>query len=160
MSVVLAAVVAGLIGTAAMDLGNWVAFRLGLVYKVSPEIIGRMMSGWLGGRFVYASPAELPSPDNAARRGVAFHYLIGVTLALPFVLGWWALAGAPPGPAALVGYGVATSLISFGVMFPALGLGALGLKAGIKQPLTSLYNHALYGVGLWGGVELISTLAP
>lgn len=160
MVLIIAAVVAGAIGTAAMDLGNWVAFRLGLVHQVSPEIIGRMISGWATGRFVYASPAELPTPPDAARRGLGYHYLIGVTLAVPFVVTWWLLTGAPPGFVALAAYGLSTSVISIGFMFPSLGLGPLGLKAGLKQPLTSLYNHALYGVGLWGGVALVTAFRP
>jgi hypothetical protein len=79
------------------------------------------------------------------------HYSIGVAFALAFVglapAGW--LERPSPVPAVL--FGVATVVVPFFVMQPALGLGVASSR--VPQPsqarLKSLATHTIFGVGLY-----------
>lgn len=83
--------------------------------------------------------------------GLVTHYLIGITLAAVFVVviaPQW-LARPTLGPA--LSYGIATVLMPYFVMQPALGLGVASAAA--RRPtqarLKSLATHTMYGVGMY-----------
>lgn len=154
---VVTGVVAGLLGTLAMDLLNKLVARTGMLLRIDVRILGRMAVGWTRGRFRYGHPEEM-EPVNAERLyGFATHYLIGVGLAVPFVLGWIALIGGTVSPAWALAYGVATTAASWFFVYPSMGLGAFGTRSpdGTKAVLTPLANHFFYGVGLAVGVGLM-----
>lgn len=156
MSFVGMAVVAGVFGTLAMDLLNLLLARTGMISRIDVAMIGRMAGGWAGGRFRYGHPSEMKHLANEMVYGYVTHYVIGVSLALPYVLGWALLVGGPASPIWAVFYGVATTVASWFFVFPSMGFGMLGRRSpeGLKAPLSSLANHLFYGVGIAVGIAL------
>ncbi|MGD8319552.1 MAG: DUF2938 family protein [Gemmatimonadota bacterium] len=157
MDLVIAAVVAGVVGTAVMDLGNLLFARLGVISRVDLRILGRMARGWARGRFRYADPSEMEKIRHEAVYGAATHYCIGVGLAASYLLGWELLVGGRASPAFAVIYGIATTAASWFLVYPSMGFGVLGLRSpeGWKAALSSLSNHLFYGLGLAAGVVLV-----
>jgi hypothetical protein len=157
MNLVLTGVAAGVLGTLAMDVLNLLFSRTGVLLKIDAAMIGRMAAGWTSGRFRYAHPGEMKEVANERLLGYVTHYAIGVSLALPFVLGWDLLIGGPAPPPWAFAYGVATTAASWFFVYPSMGMGALGRRSpdGIKAPLSSLANHLFYGAGLAAGVSLL-----
>lgn len=157
MDLLLTGIVAGVIGTLAMDLLNNLIARTGVLLKIDVAMIGRMAAGWTRGRFRYGHPDEMERVPNQMVYGYLAHLAIGVVLAVPFVLCWDFWAGGPASPTGAVIYGIATTAASFFLVYPSMGLGAFGMKSPerIKALITPLANHFFYGVGLAVGVVLI-----
>jgi hypothetical protein len=157
MDLVIAVLVIGVIGTAVMDLGNILFARFGVISRVDLRILGRMARGWARGRFRYAGPGEMEETHNEAILGFLTHYSIGVGLAIPYLLGWELIVGGSASPAYAVIYGVGTTVASWFLVYPSMGLGVLGLKSpeGWKPAFSSLSNHLFYGIGLAGGLVLM-----
>lgn len=145
-----------MLGTLVMDLLNNLVARTGMILRIDVRMIGRMAAGWRRGRFLYGNPEEM-EPVNAERMyGLATHYLIGVGLAVPFLLGWVVFIGGAVSPAWALAYGVATTAASWFLVYPSMGLGAFGRRSpdGCRAVLTPLANHFFYGAGLAIGVGL------
>ena len=157
MDLVVTGVVAGVLGTLAMDWLNLLFARPGMISKIEVGMIGRMGVGWAHGRFRYRHPSEMEQVANEKLYGYVTHYAIGVGLAVPYVLGWDLLVGGPASPAWALAYGVATTVASYFFVYPSMGLGVCGRRSpeGIKAPLSSLANHLFYGVGLAVGIALV-----
>ena len=156
MNIILTGVVAGVLGTLAMDLLNHLFSKIGMISKIDVATIGRMAAGWLRGRFRYGHPSEMEQVVNELFYGYLTHYTIGVSLALPFVLGWDLLAGGAPSPVRALVYGLATTAASWFFVYPSMGFGVFGWRSpdGIKSTITSLANHLFFGVGMAVGVAL------
>ncbi|MFC1816788.1 DUF2938 family protein [Thermodesulfobacteriota bacterium] len=145
-----------MLGTLVMDLLNLLFARTGMLSKIDVGMIGRMAVGWSRGRFRYGHPSEMEQVGNEMLYGYVTHYTIGVSLALPYVLGWDLLVGGPVSPVWALAYGLATTVASYCFVFPSMGLGVFGRRSpeGIRAPLSSLANHLFYGVGLAVGIAL------
>jgi hypothetical protein len=156
MDLVVTGVVAGVLGTVAMDSLNHLFARTGMLLKIDMRMIGRMSAGWARGRFRYRNPGEMEQIANEKLYGYITHYTIGVSLALPYVLGWDLLVGGPASPLWALAYGVATTVASYFFVFPSMGLGVFGRRSpeGIRSPLSSLVNHLFFGVGMAVAVGL------
>jgi len=156
MDLVVTGVVAGVLGTVAMDLLNHLFARIGVISKIDVGMIGRMSAGWARGRFCYRHPGEMEQVASERLYGYLTHYAIGVGLAVPYVLGWRLLVGGPASPAWALAYGVATTVASWFLVYPSMGLGAFGRRSpeGMRAPLSSLANHLFYGAGLAVAVAL------
>ena len=156
MDLVVMGVVAGVLGTLAMDSLNLLFARIGMLSKIDVAMIGRMAMGWAHGRFRYGHPSEIEQVSNEVIYGYVAHYAIGVSLAVPYVLGWDLLIEGPASPVWALVYGVATTVASYFFVFPFMGFGALGRRSpeGIRAPLSSLANHLFYGVGMAVAVAL------
>ena len=150
MDLVVAGVVAGVLGTLAMDSLNLLFARAGLITKIDVGMIGRMAVGWARGRFRYGHPSEMEEAANEKLFGYVTHHAIGVGFAVPYVLGWDLLIGGPASPAWAVVYGVATTVASWLLVYPSMGFGVFGRRSpeGLKAPLSSLANHLFFGLGL------------
>ena len=157
MDLVAMGVVAGVLGTLAMDSLNLLFARTGMLSKIEVGMIGRMAVGWARGRFCYGHPSEMEQVANEMLYGYVTHYTIGVGFAVPYVLGWDLLIGWPASPVWALAYGVATTVASYFFVFPSMGFGVFGRRSpeGIRAPLSSLANHLFYGVGLAVGVALV-----
>jgi hypothetical protein len=157
MDLIVLGVVAGVLGTLAMDLLNLLFARMGILSKIDVGMIGRMAVGWARGNFCYEHTGEMKQVANEMIYGYAAHYTIGVSLALPYVIGWDLLIGGPASPIWALAYGVSTTVASYFLVFPSMGLGAFGRRSpeGIRAPLSSLTNHLFYGVGFAVGVALV-----
>ena len=156
MDLFVTGVVAGVLGTLAMDLLNFLFARTGMLTKIDAVMIGRMTVGWIHGRFRYEHPGEMKEAANEKLYGYITHYIIGVCLALPFVFGWDLVVGGSASPIWALAYGVATTVASYFFVYPSMGLGAFGRRSpeGIRAPLSSLANHLFYGVGMAVAVAL------
>ncbi|MHC4664652.1 MAG: DUF2938 family protein [Planctomycetota bacterium] len=156
MDLILTGGVAGVLGTLAMDSLNHLFARTGILTKIEVGMIGRMSAGWAHGRFRYGHPDEMKQVANEMLYGYVTHYTIGVSLALPYVIGWDLLVGGPVSPVWALAYGFATTVASLFFVFPSMGLGVLGRRSpeGIRSPLSSLANHLFYGVGMAIAVAL------
>ena len=157
MGLVVTGFVAGVLGTLAMDLLNILVARTGVLLKIDLGMIGRMVVGWAHGRFRYGHPGEMQQVANETLYGYIAHYIIGVGLAVPYVLGWDLVVGGPASPVWAVVYGVATTAASYFFVYPSMGLGAFGRRSpeGIRALLSPLANHFFYGVGLAVVVALL-----
>ena len=157
MDIVVMGIVAGVLGTIAMDALNLLFAQTGMLSKIEVGMIGRMAAGWARGRFRYGHPSEMKQVANETLYGYVTHYAIGVSLALPYVIGWALLIGGPVSPVWALAYGVATTVASWFFVYPSMGFGVFGRKSpdGIKAPLSSLANHVFYGVGLAVGIALM-----
>jgi hypothetical protein len=157
MDIVLMGVAAGVLGTLVMDLLNHLFARTGVLTRIDIGTIGRMSAGWLRGRFRYRHPGEMEEVAGEMLCGYVAHYTIGVGLAVTFVLGWDLLVGGPVSPTWALAYGVATTVASYFLVFPSMGLGVFGRRSpeGIRAPLSSLANHLFYGVGMAVAVALV-----
>ena len=150
MDLILMGVIAGVLGTFAMDILNLLFARTGVLLRIDAGMIGRMSAGWALGRFCYRHPSEMKPVANEKLIGYITHYSIGVGLAVPFVLGWTHLFGGPASPVWALAYGVATTVASVFVVYPCMGFGIFGWRSpeGIRAPLSSLANHFFFGVGM------------
>lgn len=150
MNLVVTGVIAGVFGTLAMDLLNHLVSRTGALLRIDVGMIGRMSAGWARGRFCYRNPGEMEQVARESLIGYITHYSIGVGLAVPFVLGWALLDEGPVSPAWALCYGVATTIASWFIVYPSMGLGVFGRRSpeGIKAPLSSLANHLFFGIGM------------
>ena len=156
MDLIVTGVVAGVLGTLAMDLINHLFARTGMLLRIDVRMIGRMSAGWVRGRFRYRHPGEMEQVANETLYGYLTHYAIGLGLAIPFVLGWDLLVGGLVSPVWTLAYGVATTVASVFIVYPSMGLGVFGRRSpeGIKAPLSSLANHFFFGVGMAVAVAL------
>jgi hypothetical protein len=157
MELILKGIVAGVFGTFIMDSLNHLFALIGVISKIDMRIIGRMAVGWTKGRFKYNHPEEMECVTNEMVYGYFTHYAIGVGLAIPFMLGWNLLVGGPVSPLWTFVYGVATTVASLFFVYPSMGFGMFGWRSpeGIKSSLSSLANHAFFGVGMAVAVALI-----
>lgn len=156
MELVLMGVTAGVSGTLVMDVLNLLLARIGILAQIDVRMIGKASYGWMRGRFLYEHPSELPQISGALVRGYVTHYLIGVTLAIAYLIGWHLFSDSPPSAVWAIVYGVATTVAAYFFLLPSIGLGICGRHSpqGIKLPLTSLINHLFYGLGLAGVIAL------
>ena len=157
MDLILTGVLAGVLGTLAMDLLNLLFAHIGVLLRIDVGMIGRMSAGWARGRFCYSHPSEMKPVANEKLIGFITHFSIGVALAIPFVLGWDLWIGGRASPVWAVVYGVATTVASLFFVYPSMGLGVFGRKSPerIRAFITPLANHLFYGVGLAVGVVLV-----
>ncbi len=157
MDLIATGVVAGVLGTLVMDSLNHLFARTGMLSKIDVGMIGRMSAGWARGRFRYRHPGEMEQVGNETLYGYVTHYIIGVGLAVTYVLGWDLLVGGPASPVWALAYGIATTVASYFFVFPSMGLGVFGRRSpeGIRSPLSSLANHFFYGVGIAVGIALM-----
>ncbi len=157
MDIIVTGVVAGILGTLAMDVLNHLFARTGMILRIDVGMIGRMAAGWWAHRrFRYRHPSEIEPVANEMLYGYFTHYMFGVGLAVLFVLGWDLLVGGTVSPVWALVYGVATTVNSVFFVYPVMGFGIFGRRSpeGIKAPFSSLANHIFFGVGMAIAVAL------
>jgi hypothetical protein len=145
------AVLIGAGATALLDL--WSLARQRLLGVPSPDygLVGRWLAHMPRGRFRHDSiAAAAPMPGERAI-GWTAHYLIGAAFA-GLLLAVWGLdwARSPTiGPALIVG--IATVAAPFLLMQPGMGAGVAASRTPnpTAARLRSLFNHAVFGLGLY-----------
>jgi len=148
---ILAGVVVGVAGTVTMDVLGSLSRKAGLSAGANGQWVGRWYIGIARGQFVHADIAASPEHAGEKRAALVGHYVIGITLAVIYVVGA-GLAGISPGSfVAAVGYGLATCVFPWFLVLPALGFGVFGRKGPpeLKLFISTLLNHLFYGLGLW-----------
>jgi hypothetical protein len=142
---------AGIAATVTMDLLGNACTRIGITVGAKGAWVGRWYLGIVRGQFVHSNIAVAPEQTGEKRAALVGHYVIGIALAvLYFAWAGW-LGVSPDAFLVALGYGFATSVFPWFLVFPALGFGFFGLKGPpeLKLFTTSLINHLSYGFGLW-----------
>ena len=153
----LVGVLMGVAGTVTMDVLASVSRKLGLAMGAKGQWVGRWYLGIAQGRFVHADITTVPEQPGETRVALVGHYIIGITLALFYVFGTAWMGVSPASFLVAVGYGLATCVFPWFLVFPALGFGVCGRKGPPELRLftSSLTNHLFYGFGLWWTVVLL-----
>jgi hypothetical protein len=150
------AIVAGLVGTLAMDVMSVLATHVGLLAgPVKPSFIGRWGLSVLNGTFRHKNISQTKPFRFETLFGVLLHYSIGVTLALLYLALSSFFGFSISSIWAAIFFGVLTNIFPWFVLFPSYGFGFFG-KSGKGLLFSSFFNHVVYGVGLsvvfWLGV--------
>lgn len=152
----------GIAATVTMDVSASLSRRIGLCAGAKGKWVGRWYLGIARGRFVHPDITVAPERAGEERAALVGHYAIGLVLAVLYVAGCGWLGASPDGLLVALGYGLATSVFPWFLVFPALGFGLLGLKGPPELGLftSSSRNHLSYGFGLWwSGKVLLLVLA-
>ncbi len=103
---------------------------------------------------LHADIARPPPVSN--EMGIAFpvHYPVGMVLTVVYI---WTVSYAGRSPRNLtlsVAFALSTSVLTWLLMFPAMGYGFFGWNgpAATRMFLSGLVDHALFGIGIWLGV--------
>jgi hypothetical protein len=141
----------GVAATATMDLLAGVSRRVGLSAGAKGIWVGRWYIGIARGQFVHSNIAAAPEQAGEKWAAVVGHYAIGIALAVLYVVGAGWLGVSPGGFLVALGYGFATCVFPWFLLYPALGFGLFGLRGPPELRLftSSVMNHLFYGIGLW-----------
>src|SRR5262245_6113481 len=147
-------VVAGLIATLSMDVLSVVATRLQVTAPLPPSLIGRWFAFVARGSLVHADIAHTPAVANEIGIAVPVHYAIGIVLTSVYIWAMSYVGRSPANPALGLAFGLTTSVLPWLLMFPSMGYGLFGSHGpvGTRLFLSSLMNHAFFGMGIWLGV--------
>ena len=141
----------GVAATLTMDLLSGQARKIGLIAGADGRWVGRWYLGMAQGRFVHRNIATYPEQAHEDRAALIGHYIIGVALAIVYILGARWLGLTPSRAIVAIGYGLGTCVFPWFMVLPALGFGVFGLRGPDEMKLfrTSVLNHLFYGFGLW-----------
>jgi hypothetical protein len=147
----------GVAATVTMDVLGSIAGRVGLIRGAKGIWVGRWYLGIARGRFVHSDIRAAPELAGEKRAALIGHYMIGIVLAVIYVLGAGRLDVAPDTLLTALGYGLATCVFPWFLVLPALGFGAFGLRGPPELRLftSSLMNHLFYGFGLWWSAKVL-----
>jgi hypothetical protein len=155
-----AAVLAGLGATAAIDLWALVLRRAFGIPSLNYCLLGRWLLHMPGGTFAHRSIAAAEPRRYECPAGWAAHYGIGTGFALLFVFLVSDRWLERPTPLPALAFGVVTVLVPWLVMQPALGLGIASSKTPnpAQARLKSLMTHTVFGLGLYLSALLLAAL--
>ena len=158
----------GLIATIFMDLLNVIFSKIGVLNAGNIKQIGLFPYAFLEKiNLITISEAFTKSPALVPT-GILLHIFIGIAYGYFFIillnhfskfvvssnkeinfLNTFYLA---------LGFGWFTTIAPFLIMQPTLGLGFFAMESqnAFKSIMTTLFNHSMFGVGLWIGVKVIS----
>ena len=155
------AVLSGVFATIVLDLWQRLLKLATGIPPANWALIGRWFGHMPRGRFAHDAIAEAPPISHELAIGWTAHYLIGVLYGVVYV-GLVDIV-LESGPTLLNGFlfGLASVVVPWFLMQPALGLGVMGSRAPNPSVprYTALVAHCLYGVALYGGVLLSRALA-
>jgi hypothetical protein len=144
------AIIAAIVATLIMDLGNLLGMLAGVAPPPprpnGPDALGRWVAYMARGRFTHRDIRETLPVRGEVLIGMVCHYAIGTTLTLGYLVVLQA-AGLTPDILTGLGYGLATTIFPWFLMFPALGAGWLGRRVP-HLTRTAVWNHTWYGIGL------------
>ncbi len=147
----LAGVGVGVAATMTMDVLGSFARRIGLTAGAEGRWVGRWYLGIARGQILHSDIANAPERPGEVRAALVGHYLIGIVLAVVYVLVADVVNVSPGAFPVAVGYALVTCVFPWFLVLPGLGFGAFGLKGPreLKLFTSSLLNHSFYGLGLW-----------
>ena len=142
----------GIVATIVGDLVSKCVFG-----KSHWDLVGRWVAGIPHGKLINADINSMPSVSYEAALGWGFHYLTGIVYGVMYI-GICLLIETPPGFVSAVAFGIMTAVAPFFILMPGMGKGVLARKTPtpLKNCLSSLFVHAIFGVGLWFGAQLFT----
>lgn len=151
MSDLLSVVCIGIGATLVMDLWGLVRKRLLGVPPLDYALVGRWVGHMAHGKFRHDRIAAASPMPGELVLGWVVHYLTGVVFAamLVWIVGLEWLRNPTFVPA--LGFGLATVIVPFLLMQPAMGAGIAASRTPnpTSARLQSLITHAVFGTGLW-----------
>jgi hypothetical protein len=154
-------IVAGIFATVVLDVWQRILHAATGIPATNWGIVGRWFGHMPRGRFMHGAIGNAEPVAGEAAIGWTMHYLIGVLYGVVYVgLIVIVLSGAPTLLNGLL-FGLASVVIPWFMMQPALGLGAMGSKAANPNipRYTALAAHCIYGVALYAGSALHAAMA-
>jgi len=147
----------GIAATVTMDVLASLSRRFGIIVGAKGTWVGRWYLGMARGRFAHANIADAPELPGEIRIAMFGHYLIGTLLAVLYVVGTDWLGVASDRVLSALGFGVATCVFPWLLMYPCFGFGLFGVRGPSELRLftTSLVNHFFYGFGIWWAAALL-----
>lgn len=147
----------GVVATLFMDITAIILAKNKIIHPpVGPEAVGRWILYMFRGKFVHEDINKTPVLNNEKSVSLLFHYLIGIALAGIYLLIESKLPTIRHQLWAPLVFGIATVLLPWFWLYPAMGLGFLASKAPRRSPyiITSLVNHTDFGLGMviWVGL--------
>jgi len=151
-------VLLGIIATVTMDVLSVAAIKLRLIAPLPPHLIGRWFASVARGQVLHGDIAQVSPIQHEMAVAVPVHYAIGVTLALTYLLACSTLGLSPRSPVTALVFALCTNLLSWLLMFPAMGYGWFGAHGptGTRLFASSFLTHCFYGLGLWLGASLLA----
>lgn len=147
-------VAAGAIATVSLDVLSTVASRLHLSAPLPPNLIGRWFAFVARGKLSHADIAQTPAVSHEIAIALPLHYAIGIVLTGIYIGALLHAGRSPRNLALALAFGLCTSVLPWLLMFPSMGYGFFGSHGpeGTRLFLSSLMNHAFFGIGIWLGV--------
>lgn len=149
-------VLVGIGATVVLDVWSMILKGLG-VPTLDYALVGRWAGHLCRGRFAHASIAKAKSIPGESPLGWAIHYAVGIVFAalLAGICGAAWLHDPAWLPALAVG--VATVMVPWFVMQPAMGAGVASSRTPtpMKNRMRSLAMHAVFGGGLYLSAVLL-----
>jgi len=142
----------GVVATLFMDLMAPRLAKMKIIQPlIGPEAVGRWILYMFKGTFAHPDINETPALNHEKSAALLFHYLIGIGLAGMYLLLEWKMPTIRDRLWVPVAIGIATVLLPWLWLYPAMGLGFLASKAPRKSPyiITSLVNHTNFGLGFF-----------
>ncbi|MFC1530016.1 DUF2938 family protein [Gemmatimonadota bacterium] len=154
---VMSGVCVGIVATVTMDVLARISQRVGLTRGAKGQWVGRWYLGIARGQFVHSNIVTVPEQAGEKRAALVGHYAIGIALAAFYIVGAGWVGVSPGAFLVALGYGLATCVFPWFLVFPALGFGLFGLRGPTELRLftSSLMNHLYYGFGLWWITKLL-----
>jgi len=151
MSNVVEMILMGIVATLVMDLLAVRLTKMKIIHPpVGPEAVGRWTLYMFRGKFIHKDIHQTPALNNEKSAALISHYLIGIILAGIYLFLELKVPPIRHQPWIALVFGLATVLLPWLWLYPAMGLGFLASKAPKKSPyiITSLVNHTDFGLGL------------
>ena len=147
---ILAFIVVGVVATATLDIWQQIYRMLTGMPITNWAMIGRWAAYIPKGQLVHKDIGETPAVANEATIGWIVHYAVGIGYAVVYLLLMGFVFGSPPDFISAIVFGAISVSVTWFVMEPILGAGAMASKtpkppAVMMQDFTS---HLSFGFGL------------
>ena len=151
-------VLVGVLATITMDALTSISYKLQLIAPLHPRLVGRWFASIARGQLLVNDIGQLLPVNREVAIAVPMHYVIGITLALLYLLVSSTLGLSPRSPSVALGFALCTNVFPWFMMFPAMGYGWFGSRGptGTRLFLASFVTHWFYGVGLWLATSMLS----
>lgn len=148
----------GVLATIIMDLLSTIVYKLRLIAPLPRRLIGRWFASVPKGQMFVRDIGKLAPVNHEVMIALSVHYVIGIILALMYLVVSSILGLSPRSLLLALGFALCTNVFPWFLMFPAMGYGWFGSHGpvGTRLFLSSLVSHCFYGVGLWLGASILS----
>ena len=157
MSTYIEIILLGCFATLFMDLVAVLLSKLKIIQPlIESKLVGRWVIYMLKGKFIHPDISKAPELEREKEAAFIAHYLIGIVLALIFLLFENSVPTAQLQILTPILFGLLTVLLPWLWLYPSIGLGFLASKT--ERPasylITSAVNHFNFGLGFAVWIEL------
>ncbi|MFG1344313.1 DUF2938 family protein [Xanthobacter autotrophicus DSM 431] len=150
--------VVGLIGTAVLDIWQRIYERIAGLPPSNWGMIGRWVGHFPEGEFTQPDIGKAAPVPNEVPLGWLVHYVVGIGYAAVYLILMRFVFHAPPSLASALLFGALSVSVTWFVMEPVLGAGALASRvpADIRTRVMAqdFTSHLSIGFGIWLGTKV------